>query len=484
MAIFKERINRREPSFLQLIVLLTLIQLFIALLTNGFALSSDEAMWHYIGRNWFRNGLVPYSGGVDNHSPLIFAVFGLSDKLFGVNYWFPRLLGTLCQSVGVFYIYKSATHIAGKQAGLLAMSLYGLSVMWHGADGRYTSYTETYEVMFMIISFYFFVSAGAKKRYFISGFFAAIGMGFRLSGVFGIIALFIASFNKTRNCTLAFCLGVLSGMVFLGSILLLAGINFREVYLYGFGDNFGRGSTTDHNFLWRATQFHNLFFYSEVILFYPLAMAYVFINRRVDWLVLWAIFEFAGINIIGNYARVDLKGLLPPLSLMGSLVIARLNVPLKYSLIVIWVCFSPKIVEPILNFTRLFTGEFQKAENYCHEPVIQPDESAGRQLGLWIRANTKPQEKVLVAGYGSQVQVYSERISPGIYFNATQTQIAKDRFYRDLSGNEPEMILVPLFPEYQQYIDADLRQYIGRLVAKDYYLDRCMFNYNVYRIKK
>src|SRR6185503_9226420 len=117
MAIFKERINRREPSFLQLIVLLTLIQLFIALLTNGFALSSDEAMWHYIGRNWFRNGLVPYSGGVDNHSPLIFAVFGLSDKLFGVNYWFPRLLGTLCQSVGVFYIYKSATHIPVNRQG-------------------------------------------------------------------------------------------------------------------------------------------------------------------------------------------------------------------------------------------------------------------------------------------------------------------------------------------------------------------------------
>ena len=92
--------------------------------------------------------------------------------------------------------------------------------------------------------------------------------------------------------------------------------------------------------------------------------------------------------------------------------------------------------------------------------------------------------KILVAGYGAQVQVYSERISPSIYFNATQTPLAKERFYRDMRQHEPDMILVPLFPEYRQYIGADLQQYIDQLVAKDYYLDRCMFNYNVYRLKK
>ena len=60
----------------------------------------DESMWHYIGRNWIRNGLVPYQGGVDNKSPLIFLIFGISDWLFGVNYWFPRLLGIAVQSTG------------------------------------------------------------------------------------------------------------------------------------------------------------------------------------------------------------------------------------------------------------------------------------------------------------------------------------------------------------------------------------------------
>jgi hypothetical protein len=159
----KETIYRRELLPIYLILLLALMQVFIALLTNGFAFSADESMWHYIGRNWFRHGLVPYSGGVDNKSPLIFAIFGLSDKLFGVNYWFPRLLGTVCQSIGIWYIYKIARQISGARAGLLAVSFYGLSVLWRGADGRYVSYTETYEVMFIIIAFYLFLSSSTKK---------------------------------------------------------------------------------------------------------------------------------------------------------------------------------------------------------------------------------------------------------------------------------------------------------------------------------
>jgi hypothetical protein len=470
-----------------IILLLALLQLFIALLTNGFALSADEAMWHYIGRNWFRNGLVPYSGGVDNKSPLFFAVFGLSDKLFGVNYWFPRALGTVCQSVGIFYIYKIADKIAGKRAGILAISFYGLSVLWHGADGRYVSYTETYEAMFIIISFYFFVSAQNKKGLFISGFIASIGLGFRLSAFFGIAAMVMASLRKDRIFTAMYCLGVLSGILFLALAGFLAGIDLHDVFTYTLRDNFGAGSTTDHDFWWRMVQFYDMFFYSEVILFYPLVLIYLFIKRKVDWLVLWLVLAFTGINAIGNYARVDLKDLLPAMSLMGAFAVDHLvgiyNISMKPVMLIIWICFSPKIVEPLLNFKRLFTGEFQKAENFCHEPFIQPDESACRQLGRWVKANTAPGEKVFVAGYGSQVQAYSERLSPSIYFNATQTEIAKERFFKDMKRGKPAMILVPLFPEYKQYIGTDLRLYVDELVAGDYYLDRCMFNYNIYKIR-
>jgi hypothetical protein len=43
---------------------------------------------------------------------------------------------------------------------------------------------------------------------------------------------------------------------------------------------------------------------------------------------------------------------------------------------------------------------------------------------------------------------------------------------------------VPLFPEYQQTVSADMRQFVAEMVAREYYLDRCIYNYNVYRMMK
>src|SRR6201999_181767 len=119
--------------------------------------------------------------------------------------------------------------------------------------------------------------------------------------------------------------------------------------------------------------------------------------------------------------------------------------------------FSPRLLEPFVNFGRLFKGEFQLAENYCHEPYVLPDESASRQLGQWLKANTKPTETIYVAGHGSQVQAYSERLSPTIYFDVFQTKFAKQVIYHDLTQHRPDYLLIPLFPEYQKYINADLR---------------------------
>jgi hypothetical protein len=483
-------VNRERDGWtiFYLLIILTGLQLFIALLTNGFALSQEEAMWHYIGRNWFRHGLVPYSGGADNKSPLFYVTFGLSDRLFGVNYWFPRVLGSLIQSAGIFYVYKIAKQLSGKQAGLLSVSFYGLSVLWHGADGRYVSFTETYEVLCIILSFYFFLCSKYKKGHIISGLFLIIGIGFRLPAVFIIPALLIASFQKGWKNMLHFCLGMLAGIIALALFSYLAGINFHDILFYMLTDNFGPGSMNNNNFATRMVQFHNMFFYSEVILFYPLVLVYIFIKRKVDWLVLWLIFAFIGINAVGNYARVDLKELLPAMSLMGGLSLAHLinafHVLIRKVMLIIWICFSPKLIEPFVNTGRVFSGEFQFAKDFCHEPYIQPDESASRQLGLWVKANTSEHDKVYVAGFGAQVQAYSQRISPTIYFNVTQTRIAKERLFCDMKNNKAEVILVPLFPEYKQWVDSDLRIYIDRLVASDYYYDRCLFNYSIYRLKK
>ena len=482
------RLNNFKFKLIHLIVLFGLLQLLISFLTDGFGFSFDEAMWAYIGRNWFRHGLTPYSGGVDNKSPLIFAIFGLSDKLFGVNYWFPRVMGTICQSVGIFFIYKSAKHIAGAQAGIIAITLYGLSLLWHCSGAKYVSYTETYAVTCIIIAFYKWLVAQKRNDFFISGLIAALGAAFRISACFGIAAIFIASFRHSRRAVVFFLFGVLSGLVLFMLMMYLAGINLHDFIFYSFADNFGSGSPTDHSFLWRAENFLRGFFYSELILFYPLVIGYLLIKKRFDFLSIWAIAEFIGINAIGFYSYQHFKNILPALSLMSAISIAYLietyKVPAKQLMIIIWISFFPKTIEPFVSVKKIFVSPPDKSETYCHEPYQEPDEDSKRKLGLWIKSNTTADERVLIAGYGAAVQVYTERLSPSIYFNVTQTQRAKQIFMKEVYSNKPDMIAVPMFASYTQNVGSDLRLFINDMLEKNYDLKTCMYGYSIYRIKK
>jgi len=473
---------------LQLIILFSLLQACIAFLTDGFGFSFDEAMWQYIGRNWFRHGLTPYSGGVDNKSPLIFAVFGLSDKLFGANYWFPRILGTICQSTGLYFVYKIAKHIAGNQAAILALTLYGLSLLWRSTGSKYVSYTETYSVTCTIIAFYMFLNAKKGSRSFISGFVAALGAGFRLSACFGILALFILSIRGNRKSFILFAIGTICGILLLMLIMLMTGISLHDFMHYAILDNFGPGSATDHSFLWKLENFSDKFFYSELILFYPAVLGYFFIKKKLDPLGIWLLCAFIGINVIGIYDRAHLKDILPVLSLTAALSIAHLiniyKVPAKQVMMIIWITFFPKIIEPLVGLKKLFAHDVDKSENYCREPYQRPDEGSKRKMGLWIRANTAEQERVLVAGYGAEIQAYSERLSPSIYFNVTQTKMAMQTFIDEINLNRPDMVAVPLFAEYIRDVVPDMRSFIHELVIKNYDLDTCLYGYDIYKIKK
>jgi hypothetical protein len=479
--------RRSDTTALTIVILLGIIQLSVSLLTNGFCLSFDEAIWHYIGRNWVRFGLIPYAGGVDNKSPLIFAIYGWSDYFFGVNYWFPRVLGTLCQSIGIYYVYLIASRSGGKRRGIIALSLYGLSLMWRSTDGKWVSLTETYEMTLIIFSFYRFFKAEKRKDFLISGVFAGLAAGFRLSAFFPIVAIFTASIAKKKEGTVAFCAGVMSAILILLALASIAGIHIQDFFSYAFSDNFGTGSPTDHSFLWKLEQFTSQFFYSELILFYPSMLAYFLIYKKWDTLTLWLIWAFIGIAIIGIYDRAHLKEILPAISLISAAAIDyaidRFKIPGRTIIIVLWIVFFPKLLEPIINLKKLWTNGLDQPDLSCQVPYTKPEDGSLKKLGYWIKSATHAGDKVLVAGFGAQVQVYAERISPSVYFNVTQTHAAKERFFQDIRTNQPEMILVPRFTEYNQQVDQDIRFFIDDLISKKYFFIDCRYGYNIYHFK-
>ena len=481
--ILKAPVRTFELSPAKLIILFALLQLSVCLLTDGFALSFDESVWHYIGRNWFRHGLIPYTGGTDNKSPLIFAIYGLSDKLFGVNYWFPRVLGTACQSVCLFYVYKIARHLAGRQAAVMALQVYGLSLLWQVTKGRFPSLTETYEVTCILISVYIYLTAEKARALFAGGMLAALGCAFRLTALLPIFAIFVFSLRRRRIQGFWYCLGVLVGCGVLIGIMQLTGIKPADFFFYGFGDNFGAGTMTDHPLARKLEHFSDIFLNSDMVLLYPGVIAYLFIQKKVDLLAGWAIAVFAGICVIGMFDGGHLKDILPVMALMNGIAIGhcieKYGLPAKKIVWIMWIVFIPKLTEPATSFKSLLLG-FKKTNETSS---AAPEPHSTKVLGRWIRSATTPEDKVFVAGYGAQVQVYSERISPTIYFDndALKTQTEKARFKQDLGSAKPTIIAVPLFYEYFRDVDQDIRTFIDTLTAKEYTLDRSIYGYGIYR---
>ena len=370
---------------------------------------------------------------------------------------------------------------------MIAMTLYGFSLLWSHTGGKDVSYTESYSVAFVILAVYKFLSAKTGKDFFWSGFIGGIGFAFRYTSILAVIAILISLLKNKKKDFLPFALGFLLSVTFLICLAYLSGVNITELIFHSLTDNFSPGSVTDHPLLWKLESFLNGFFYSEIVLFYPGLIAYFFIKKKIDFFALWLICAFIGINIIGLYATTHLKELLPSLSLISAFAIWHLitnyKVPFRPIMITLWILFFPKILEPLVSLKKLFIPTVEDPEKLCKNPAQPASDDNDKKMGLWIRDNTNEKDLVFVAGYGARAQVYTERLSPTVYFNVTQTPKAKQRFFSDITKNKPTIIAIPILVSYERNVNEDMRSFIQQLVEKEYSFTRCIYGYSVYKIK-
>ena len=476
--------NKLPPSWI--LFFFFLLQIAVGFLViDGNTLSFDESIWHYIGRNWFRYGLTPYTGGVDNKSPFMFAIYGISDFLFGTNYWFPRFLGAIVQSIGIVILYKLVLKIAGNSTAMIAMSIYGLTLAWRSTGGKYISYTESYEICLILAAFYYFHRDNENKSFFVSGSLAGLAVFFRLTGVFGALALFLFAFQKGKKNTLFFICGLLLTSLVTIGVFALAGIPLKEFFYYGFFDNFGDGSVSNQSFLWKLETLVNALFLSDLALFLPGIAGYLFIRKKLDLFAVWLLLAFIGLNIIGLYARQHFRDLLPPMCIMTAVAINYLveksQVPLRAVLLLVWISFFPKQIEPLVALKNLIKADASQQKHFCEDTDSKVYDEDKRKLGEWIHNNSVITERVYVAGMSAVVQVYANRISPAIYFNATQTKNAIQQTKEDLSKNKPGFILIPQSSDYTR-VDATLRKFVDTMITGEYRYEGCQYNYAVYRL--
>ena len=86
-----------------------------------------------------------------------------------------------------------------RQAAVMALQVYGLSLLWQVTKGRFPSLTETYEVTCILISVYIYLTAEKARALFAGGMLAALGCAFRLTALLPIFAIFVFSLRENGH---------------------------------------------------------------------------------------------------------------------------------------------------------------------------------------------------------------------------------------------------------------------------------------------
>lgn len=422
-------------------------------------MGTDEGIWNYMGRAWGSYGYAPYRDAVDDKTPGIFILFAVSARLFGVNVWFPRLLGCLATAAGSVVVYRIARDLLDHRAGVFAMAFFGLSMSWWLLDGPFAAQTETFMVLFVALSALAVISAqrAQRRRWSLAGMFAAgLAMGFAISfkqiAVFSAAGLFLLYLCVRRPGRLLadsilVCAGV-AAAVGVSLIPLLAGGVGVWQYIQGawlvyFGPVAISYNTSAAE---RIGGFRHAWLETGMLLWIPLLCLFFLQYRRagavgvpVAGVGLWILLDFLGVNVSGNYYGHQFKQVVPPLAVASGIAVSLLirrfahgksqsNWPITFAFATVIILFLPY-------------------ESLRRALISGPRRDHHRILGRWVHDRTGPGDCVFIVGDagtgGTQVLAYSDRPAASRYFSWTFVELPQARRVvpNDFAAKRPRFVL-------------------------------------------
>lgn len=171
---------------------------------------------------------------------------------------------------------------------------------------------------------------------------------------------------------------------------------------------------------------------------------------------------------------------------MNAIAVAKLierykhRVSFNLILVSVWIVFFPMLQEPFYNL-QLLLGHDAKKIAYNVKPYVNPSESDRRSLGEWVKKNTKSTDYVCAWLWNTDTSLFRKNLTNHLFFSVIQTPLAKAQLRSDLALNKPEMILIPMFPQYVNLVSLDTRKFVNEMLIRDYYLERSLYNYKIYR---
>lgn len=419
----------------------------------------NEGLYNYIARLWVQGKCTPYSGVVDNNPPGIFMLYALSNLFFGVNIWFPRLLGVIALMLSAFMLYRIGTRLYTRPAGFYALVLFGLSMTWPAMNSKFIAHTDSFMIFFLTASFYALVTAQTThdiSRYILrlgtAGWLLGCALSFKQTAIFtgaGLLFYYATSisppYKKMVRDLPVFFTGVILAL-FSGIVpLLICAVPIQEYFDAVWRILFHYPKASFYNWV---LEFFHIWRYSDIILFYPSLFLFFilrgqFMKLSIPWqglvfLICWDIIGVIASSFLWGY---DLRPCMPSIAVASGLAISLISnvihldekarqTGMMSGIIIIFLVGFP--LQTFFDSTSIFSA-----------PAV-PDKYI--TLGKWIQQNTRPDDYVYI--YGPQagiVHLYSDRVSPCRFLSPSTMYRSSytERSSHEIVEKKPEFIIIP-----------------------------------------
>lgn len=425
----------------------------LLLITLNRPMMVDEGMWNYIGRIWLEHDLPPYQDSVENKTPGIFYLFTISHGFFGVNFLFVRMLGILSIVAGIAIIRKILTHLHSEPAAVLGMYFWGLGNTWNAFDGHYSSVTESFMCLFVLLAFWSILKADRKKHvlrnYLLSGVYLGLAVSFKQVALFSMAGLFLFFLlvRRKRMSSGRILSGL--GLILASSLaahglmllpLMFSGVSFREYFEGAWLILLNPGTyeaPVQHLYSFFQAWFNERLFFFLLII--PLAGWHYHLLKKPWFLaiVIWLFLDFVAINISGTYHAHQFKQILITFSLLLPVLFAE-----SFDHAALAERRGKKSAALMLTGLIIIMLPY---ESIVINGYFRGFPDPPTELGKWIEANTKPEDSVFcfLPGKGGTVMAYSDRVSPYKYFHLIflNPRDEKSEFMKELYNNPPDVMV-------------------------------------------
>lgn len=440
--------SESKVTFYCLLLFLLLIIVFITL--NG-RMGNDEGIWTYIARAWVDHGILPYKGAIDDKPAGIILLHSISYTLFGINYWFPRVLGALSILITGFVLFRLNTIHYGKKSGLIGMCIFCLTMPWSFMNSHYTGQTEVFMVLFSSLAFFLVFRKHQLNLSFqttlLAGIFIGLAISFKQVAGLSLIALLIILLKKEGLTRSSFIKSFFLLIAALFSFGLIHWPVLNKVNLNNYLTQVWLSPTIYPSFLWRIPNFFDSFVTSRFAIFYPFLLFGWFNKNNIGYsnylraAALWLFMAFLGVNISGYYYGHQFSQIIPALSLISGVITAfginHINKQFKPAFVAILALFIPYSLLIGIASSILSSDKSLRTKLNNH---LKGDTEA-KAVGEWIREQPHCDYIFNFGVKNNAILSYSGKKSASRFLSPRKTLKKQKQIIHDLQDKQPKYIV-------------------------------------------